>query len=103
LPAEAFFHMLAPTMKDDERLAELMLRLDLTLSDRARAIQALTHRSHAHERASAGDPLLDNERLEFLGDAVLDLAISQRLMESGADLDEGSSRGAGQPLSTRPR
>jgi ribonuclease-3 len=76
-------------MNDDQRLAELMLRLDITLSDRLRALQALTHRSHAHERASAGDPLPDNERLEFLGDAVLDLAVSQRLMESGSDLDEG--------------
>jgi ribonuclease III len=38
----------------------------------------------------ADDPdLRDNERLEFLGDAVLDLAISHMLMEKHADAREG--------------
>ena len=50
--------------------------------------QALTHRSHLNEtsRPSPGH----NERLEFLGDAVLDLAISHRLMESLPAADEGT-------------
>lgn len=54
-----------------------------------RALQALTHRSHAHECANNGDLAADNERLEFLGDAVLDLAVSQRLMEHHPQLSEG--------------
>lgn len=49
--------------------------------------QALTHRSAAHELGEEG---FHNERLEFLGDAVLDLLVSELLMESGPDADEGS-------------
>lgn len=49
--------------------------------------RALTHRSYANEFQTAG--LADNERLEFLGDAVLDLAVSQYLMEALPDSDEG--------------
>jgi len=49
--------------------------------------RALTHRSHANEnRAGAG---ADNEKLEFLGDAVLDLVISHLLMERFPQLHEG--------------
>lgn len=44
--------------------------------------EALTHKSYLNEmRASEKDGAAqDNERLEFLGDAVLDLAISERLI-----------------------
>ncbi|MEN9835267.1 MAG: ribonuclease [Pseudomonadota bacterium] len=73
---------------------------DLTL-----LYEALTHRSALMELSGAGPqrgatsrraPILSsspslpwNERLEFLGDAVLGLAISQRLMEGGDKLAEG--------------
>ena len=76
-------------MTDLERLAELSARLGTILHDNARALTALTHRSYAHERTSARDPTADNERLEFLGDAAIDLAISQRLMELNPELSEG--------------
>lgn len=46
---------------------------------------ALTHRSYAREK----DIEQDNERLEFLGDAVLELAVSEILMESFPDYLEG--------------
>lgn len=46
---------------------------------------ALTHRSYARER----DIEEDNERLEFLGDAVLQLAVSEILMETYPDYFEG--------------
>jgi ribonuclease-3 len=42
--------------------------------------QALTHRSHGANH---------NERLEFLGDSVLNLAVSQMLFKALADLPEG--------------
>lgn len=50
--------------------------------------QALTHRSFVHE--SPGDAVGDNERFEFLGDAVLDLGISSILMKKFPDYQEGS-------------
>ena len=48
--------------------------------------QALTHSSFAHER---GHRRLHNERLEFLGDAVLELIISDYLYQKYSQLSEG--------------
>ena len=47
--------------------------------------QALLERALCH--ASAGDE--HNERLEFLGDAVLDLIVAERLYRAHGDVDEG--------------
>jgi ribonuclease-3 len=49
--------------------------------------QAFTHASYVNEQPGMG--LKDNERLEFLGDAVLDLAISRILMETFKEAEEG--------------
>lgn len=48
---------------------------------------ALAHPSTARE--TEADPLLSNERLEFLGDAVLQLAVSAALYDDHPDGDEG--------------
>ncbi|MDW7711384.1 MAG: ribonuclease III [Deferrisomatales bacterium] len=48
--------------------------------------QALTHKSYANE---AEQPVADNERLEFLGDAVLDLMVSHLLFDIAPGLTEG--------------
>lgn len=47
--------------------------------------QALTHKSYAFE----ADTGLDNERLEFLGDAVVGLVVSQGVFEEFEDHHEG--------------
>lgn len=49
--------------------------------------RALTHRSYAHEQSLP--PGQTYERLEFLGDAVLDVVISEYLYRKHAELDEG--------------
>ncbi|HZK01812.1 MAG TPA: ribonuclease III [Anaerovoracaceae bacterium] len=49
--------------------------------------EALTHSSAANEKHS--EDLNCNERLEFLGDAVLDLAVSRYLYDTMIDLSEG--------------
>ena len=54
-------------------------RIGLAISDGELALAALTHKSYVNEHR--GEALRDNERLEFLGDAVIDLADSHRLME----------------------
>jgi len=63
-------------MLADERTAELT-KLELALGYRFRRLdllnQALTHKSVVHERSVCTQ---HNERLEFLGDAVLELVIS---------------------------
>jgi ribonuclease-3 len=48
--------------------------------------QALTHKSFSNEQAAA---TLHNERLEFLGDAVLELAVSEWVFNRYPDLPEG--------------
>jgi ribonuclease III len=49
---------------------------------------ALTHRSYVNENPQLS--VSDNERLEFLGDAVLGLCVSDLLMKKHADFDEGT-------------
>jgi ribonuclease III len=52
--------------------------------------QALTHSSFANEHDAAdGDPLADNEQLEFLGDAVLSLLTSEYLCRQFPHYSEG--------------
>jgi ribonuclease III len=53
----------------------------------ALALEALRHRSYVNEQASSA--LADNERLEFLGDAVLNLVVSKLLMERYPEMTEG--------------
>ena len=55
--------------------------------NRALLVEVMTHRSYANEFHD--EDLPDNERLEFLGDAVLDLVISQHLMIALPGAPEG--------------
>lgn len=64
----------------DARLQALQSRLGHSFAQPRLLEQALTHRS-------AGSP--HNERLEFLGDAVLDLAVARLLFERFSGSDEG--------------
>ena len=58
--------------------------------DRALLEQAVTHSSLAFEQgAHEGKTPADNEKLEFLGDAILGLVVAQSLYESFCDLTEG--------------
>ena len=66
------------SVEDRERVARLAERVRAPLADRATALAAITHKSWVNEhRADGGE---DNERLEFLGDAVIDLLVSDYLM-----------------------
>lgn len=49
--------------------------------------QSLTHSSYANEHRNHG--LKDNERIEFLGDAILDLVISEYLFKKHPEMPEG--------------
>ena len=64
----------------DTRLAALQQRIGHRFADASLLTRALTHRSFGADH---------NERLEFLGDAVLSLAISGLLFERFAGSDEG--------------
>jgi ribonuclease-3 len=76
-----------PAARGDPSVAALEERLGVRFGDAALALAALTHKSWVNEHR--GEGLSDNERLEFLGDAVIDLAVSHRLMERFPDAREG--------------
>jgi ribonuclease III len=71
-----------------ERVRRLEERLSFTFRDPSLALAAVTHKSWANEHREENDGR-DNERLEFLGDAVVDLAVSHRLMEHYPLAQEG--------------
>ena len=67
-------------------LAALQTRLGYSFRDESLLRLALTHPSVAHE---LGAPIQHNQRLEFLGDAVLQLALTRELYERFPTYDEG--------------
>ena len=73
-------------------LPELEARLGHVFRDRALSETAFTHNSWLNEAAAPGRT--DNERLEFLGDAVLALVVSDLLMKRFPTSAEGELEGA---------
>src|SRR5436305_1126967 len=69
------------------KVQALEARLGCTFTQPERALAALTHKSFVNE--NRGEPCSDNERLEFLGDAVIDLAVSHKLMLLCPEASEG--------------
>lgn len=67
-------------------LAALQTRLGCKFRDEILLRLALTHPSIAHE---SGVATAHNQRLEFLGDAVLQLVLTQKLYEQFPEFDEG--------------
>ncbi|MGZ4123358.1 MAG: ribonuclease III [Tumebacillaceae bacterium] len=66
---------------------KLLADLDIHFENRKLLKQAFTHASYRNEhRAEAGQ---DNERLEFLGDAVLQLIVSEYLFQKYPKMPEG--------------
>jgi ribonuclease-3 len=67
-------------------LEELAREAGVAFADPALLQRALTHRSYINEHPSAVE---DNERLEFLGDACLDMTSAAWLYQRFPELDEG--------------
>ncbi len=68
---------------NENEIKQLEQQLDYEFNNKELLIEAVTHTSRASDR------LKSNERLEFFGDAVLDLVICQELFEKFPDYDEG--------------
>ena len=71
---------------EEAALQEVERRLGYLFRDRSLLVRALTHRSFANER---GEQAPDNEVLEFLGDAVLGLVVSDPLCRRHPYFSEG--------------
>lgn len=68
--------------------SELESNIAYEFKNKELLINALTHTSYANEHKHNG--MKDNERLEFLGDAVLELVTSEHLFTSMPDMPEGN-------------
>lgn len=69
-----------------ESPADFAQRLKLPITNRLLLSRALTHRSYLNEHPEA---IEDNERLEFLGDAVLDFLVGLWLYNHFPEMSEG--------------
>lgn len=77
----------APGAPSRDPVKRLLAAVGHGFRDEALLWQALTHRSYVNECA---DPTVrDNERFEFLGDAVIDLVVSAELMARYPEAREG--------------
>lgn len=71
----------------NEQISQFMEIIGYQFRDESLLITALTHSSFANEKHMP--PHSDNERLEFLGDAVLELVSSRFLYLNYPNMDEG--------------
>jgi ribonuclease-3 len=70
-----------------EQLQEVQQNLGIKFQDTELLNRALTHKSYVHEHR--GEEIQHNERLEFFGDAVLKLVVSEYLVNAYPESDEG--------------
>jgi len=70
-----------------EHLLQLQERIGYRISNPAYFEQALTHRSYL--QVAEYDTILSNERLEFLGDSILNMLIGEFLFHRYSDIQEG--------------
>ncbi len=75
------------TREEIEHVERLEEAIGYAFPNRRLALTALTHKSWVNEHRAEGYE--DNERLEFLGDAVLDLVVSEHLMRALPEAREG--------------
>ena len=74
--------------KDRKKLLELEKKIGYPFQDFDLLIRAMTHSSYANEHKK--EQREHNERLEFLGDAVLELISSDYLFRNYPDIPEGT-------------
>lgn len=72
---------------EETDLRAFMHKLEYNFSDEDLIEEAFRHSSYVNEQI--GETFRDNERLEFLGDAVLNLIVGHILMERFPDIKEG--------------
>jgi ribonuclease-3 len=70
-----------------EKLNEFEEKINYSFKNKKNIILALTHSSYANENRN--EKLQSNERLEFLGDAVLNIIISETIYNNYSNLSEG--------------
>ena len=78
--------ILSGNNRPEETPQDFSRRIDLEFKNVGLLTRALTHRSYYNEHK---DAIEDNERLEFLGDAVLDFLVGAWLYHRFPEMAEG--------------
>ena len=73
--------------EENYSIEKLEARIDYNFQNRELVMQALTHSSYANERKI--NKIKDYERIEFLGDAVLEMISSEFLYGKHEEMPEG--------------
>ncbi len=76
-------------VEGENPLLEVQRRLNYSFTQPELLELALTHTSYAHEHPEAGGEEYHNQRLEFLGDAVVNFLVAAWLYRTYPDLPEG--------------
>ncbi len=76
------------TKERETILNQIEEKLGTSFADRRLLDQALTHSSYVHEHSAAGS-LHDNERLEFLGDAIINFVVADMIFHHFPNAPEG--------------
>lgn len=71
-----------------DHISKLEERIGYLYKDKSYALNALIHSSYANE-LNGSFSFKNNERLEFLGDAILDFAMGMMLYNNNPDMSEG--------------
>lgn len=77
-------------MNEKELISKVEAYLGYVFQDKALLLEALTHRSLARDERLRDHVIPQNERLEFLGDAVLSMVTALSLYKSSPRADEGT-------------
>lgn len=75
--------------KSETSLQQVQVNLDYAFCNPSLLKLALTHPSYTHEHPEEGGEEYDNQRLEFLGDAVLDFLVAAWLYKTYQEFPEG--------------
>src|SRR5512141_1571537 len=86
LSSREIFVTSTPASRNFESAYDLSQRLSLPFTNLSLLTRALTHRSYVNENPHSTE---DNERLEFLGDAVLDLIVGAWVYNRFPEMPEG--------------
>lgn len=71
-------------------IVELQTKIGYTFKNKRYLVQALTHSSYSNEVKAKGENIQFNERLEYLGDAVLQLIVSTYFFKTYPENQEGN-------------
>lgn len=78
------------TPKDEKNLETLQSQIGHEFKDRSLLLVAITHRSFARDERLKDNIVAQNERLEFLGDAILSMVSAHELFTDSPKADEGT-------------